>query len=335
MSDSPPVLPSPDDPDFLVAVCGLYKASRMLFTSISVGLFTALAKGPLTMEELAAAIQIPLRSVHVLAHAMLALRVLEKKDGKLSNGPVAQAQLTGSGPEDMRAGVRLYEMVNYPLWEQFENTVRTGQPARTTKPSPEFAKIFSEGVEAFTRPAVTALLKAYDFGKHQRILDLAGGTGSYLLPILRQHSSLAATLYELPHVADMARRRLSADPAGARVEVVEGDALFDPIPSGHDVVLLANTVHLLGPEKVQLLFKRTRESVAPGTRLVMPEHWMDSTYTRPPFLALLSGTFLLLSGDGSTYSVEDASGWLQAAGWRMLEHRPLHGLISLVIAEAA
>src|SRR5262245_45635108 len=114
MSDSPLVLPSPDDPDFLVAIAGLYKASRMLFTSHSVGLFAALAKGPLTVEELAAAIQIPERSVHVLAHAMLALSVLEKKDGKFSNGRAAQAQLTGSGPEDLRAGIRLYEAVNYP-----------------------------------------------------------------------------------------------------------------------------------------------------------------------------------------------------------------------------
>jgi hypothetical protein len=154
------------------------------------------------------------------------------------------------------------------------------------------------------------------------------------LPLLRRHPSLSATLYELPHVADMARRRLGADPHGSRVEIVDGDALFDPIPSGHDVVILANTIHLLGQEKVQRLFQRLRESVQPGARLVIPDQWMNSTHTSPMFGSLLAGLYLCLSGEARAYSLDEGRTWLQASGWRMLEHRPLYGCWSLVVAEA-
>jgi len=272
--------------------------------------------------------------VHVLLHGLASFGVLEAKGGKFANGRAAQEQLTGRGPDDVRAGLRLYDQITWSLWTNLEQTVRSGQPARLAKPSADFARIFSEGVEAFTRPAAAALTRAYDFSPHRRILDLAGGTGSYLLPILGQHASISATLYELPQAADAARRRLSADPLGARVEIVEGDALFDPIPGGHDVVLLANTIHLFAPDKVKLLFRRTRDAVAPGARLVIPEYWVDSTHTRPFLGAMLAGTFLLLAGDGTTYSPEEARVWLEATGWRMLAHRPLLGAITVVVAEA-
>lgn len=326
--------PRPDEPDFLTEIGGLFMASKMLYTACSVGLFEKLADGPLTEEQLAEATQLPRRSIHVLTRALLALGVLELRGDRVCNGSSAQARLTGRGPDDIRAGMRLYDQVTLPLWEQFEASIRTGRPAQTTKPLADFGRIFTEGVEAFTRPAADALLSAYDFSKHRRVLDVAGGTGSYLLPMLRRHPTLQATLYELPHVADVARRRLSDDPHGNQVQVVDGDALFDPIPTDHDVVLLANTIHLFSPDKVQRLFQRLRAAVSPGARLVMPEHWMNATHTSPMFSTLLAGTFLLLAGDTSTYSVDEAAGWLAAAGWKMLEHGPLFGAISLMVAEA-
>jgi hypothetical protein len=324
----------PEDPDFLTSLGAVFMASKMLFVAGKLDLFAALADGPRTIDELAASTGLPRRSLHVLLHGLAAIRVLKVEGDRFSNGTAARKYLSGRGELDMRPGLRLYDQVTWHLWEHLEHSVKTGQPAQLGKPSAEFGRIFSEGVEAFTRPAADSLLAAYDFSGHKRILDLAGGTGSYLLPLLRRHPSLEATLFELPHVADMARRRLSDDPHGSQVQVVEGDALFDPIPADHDVVLLANTIHLLSPDRVQHLFQRMRAAVSAGARLVMPEHWMDATHTSPMFSALLAGTFLLLSGDTSTYSVEEASAWLGAAGWKMLEHRPLFGAISLLVAEA-
>ena len=41
-------------------------------------------------------------------------------------------------------------------------------------------KIFSEGVEAFSAAHAAALAAMYDFSRHRRLLDLGGGTGSFL-----------------------------------------------------------------------------------------------------------------------------------------------------------
>jgi hypothetical protein len=50
-------------------------------------------------------------------------------------------------------------------------------------------------------------------------LDLGGGTGFFLLAMLRQHSTLEAVLYDAPAVAALARLR-----------IVEGDFFTDPLP---------------------------------------------------------------------------------------------------------
>ena len=48
--------------------------------------------------------------------------------------------------------------------------------------------------------------------------------------------------------------------------------------------------------------------------------------------ALSSGEFLVQT-IGRSYSAAEVRGWLAQTGWRYLDHRPLAGPASLVIAE--
>src|SRR3954469_176084 len=103
--------PHPDDPDFLAELGGLFMGCKMLFAGAQVGLFEKLKDGPLTSDELAKATGLPQRSVHVLVSGLVAMGVLELKDGKLSNGKAAQKRLTSRGSDDIRPGFRLYDLV--------------------------------------------------------------------------------------------------------------------------------------------------------------------------------------------------------------------------------
>ena len=49
----------------------------------------------------------------------------------------------------------------------------------------------------------------------------------------------------------------------------------------------------------------------------------------------MAGEFLVMSGEGDVYSVEDGQGFFHESGWRFVEHRPLIGPASLVVGEAA
>ena len=51
--------------------------------------------------------------------------------------------------------------------------------------------------------------------------------------------------------------------------------------------------------------------------------------------ALMAGEFLVHSGEGDVYSELEARIWLQETGWRLVEHKPLSGPMSLIVAETA
>jgi hypothetical protein len=48
----------------------------------------------------------------------------------------------------------------------------------------------------------------------------------------------------------------------------------------------------------------------------------------------MSGQFLLMGGEGQTYSEQEADEWLGQTGWRKLERKALPGPASLIVAEA-
>jgi SAM-dependent methyltransferase len=322
-------------PDPVMRIALGFMAAKHLFVASEIGLFEKLAGGPMTLDELAAATGIPRRTLRISADAMASLGVLERQDGRYCNSAAATAFLAGAPGPDLRPMLRFWDKISYSLWMGLEQAVRAGEGKRQfDRFSEEQQRIFSSGVESFSAGMAAALAGEYDFGRHRRILDVAGGTGSFLLPILRRYPALAASLFELPGACAVARRRLASEPEGARIAVVEGDFFKDPLPGGHDVVIVANTSHVLSAAHNLDLLRNLRTHAAPQTRLLLVDLWMDTSRTQPQAAPLISGEFLVMSGEGQAYAEEDAVAWLAQTGWRKLDRRPLSGPASVIIAEA-
>lgn len=324
-------------PESIFQVASGFMASKHLFVANEIGLFAQLAAGPATLDELAVRTGIPRRTLRILADAMVALGFLTRESDRYANGPVAATFLSGQTPADLRPLLRFWDEIVYPAWMQLEQAVRTGQVAvgQLNEPDEARKRLISEGVEALTAGSALALARSYDFGPHRRLLDLGGGTGSFLRAVLGSYGGLEATLFDVPVVAAIARQQLGQTPLAGRVEVVEGDFFQDPVPEGHDAVLIANVIHLLSPEHTLELLRRTRQRVADGTRLLLVDFWTDRTHTQPLFAALMAGLFLLITAEGDIYSEEEVRSWLTQSGWQFLERKSLAGPASLIVAQTA
>jgi SAM-dependent methyltransferase len=310
--------------------------AKHLFVAGELGIFEKLADGPATLEELAAMLGTPRRTTRIIADAVTALGLLERHGDKYRNSEMAQAYLSGRGLADMRSFIRFWNRLSYKRWLTLEDSVRKGQGVHGEfNFTAEEQKIFSEGVESFSAEHASALAAAYDFSRHQRVLDLGGGTGSFLKTLLQRHPELECTLYELPAAAQVACQRLAVDPLGRQIKIVEGDFLRDPLPKGHDVVLLAHVVHVLVPERNLELLRRARQAVVQGARLLIVDFWTNPTHTEPLTAALMAGEFLVVGGNGDVYSVDEGRSWLEQSGWRYVEHKPLNGPATLLVAEAS
>lgn len=209
----------------------------------------------------------------------------------------------------------------------------TGTARWPQRLDPETQRVFSTGVESATAGSAVALAGSYEFGRHRRLLDLGGGTGSFLVRILNRHPALECALFELPHVVAMARQNLAAHAPGSRVRFYEGDLLRDQVPTGYDAFLLANVVHVFTPEHNRGILARVHASALPGARLLLMDFWSNPAHTRPVFAALMAGEWLIGRGEGDVYSEDEIRDLLTATGWAMIARRPLAGPASLVVAE--
>jgi hypothetical protein len=324
-----PIVP----PDAIFQVASGFMASKHLYVANELRLFEHLAEGPMTLDALAQRIGIPCSRLRITVDAMVALGFIDRQNGYYQNSLVAASYLSGRTSPDLRPFLHFWNRISYPAWLQFEERIRTGQ-GTFEPPDEECYKIFLEGVEAITSGAAIALASAYDFGSHCRVLDLGGGAGLFLHAILQQYPTIEATLFELPHIATLAHQRLAETSVAKQVNIVEGDFFIDPLPTGHDVIILAHVIHMFSPEHNLTLLRRLRAHVSTGTRLLLVDFWTDTTHTQPLFAALIAGEFLVATGEGNVYSEEEVCAWLLQSGWQRFSHQPLSGPSSFIVAEA-
>jgi hypothetical protein len=160
-----------------------------------------------------------------------------------------------------------------------------------------------------TAETAADLARTYDFGRHRRLLDVGGGYGTFVRPILAAYQNLTATLIDLPEVASTV-----AGQAIPRLTAVGADVFESPLPPDHDVLLVANLVHLLPPDRIVELFRRLRAAAAPDATLLLVDWWRTDQAPHPS-ARIGAGEFLIISG-GDLYQVDEVAGWLAETGWR-------------------
>jgi SAM-dependent methyltransferase len=314
-----------------------FMASKHLFAASELGVFEALGEGPVDLAGLAARTGLTRRTARISADAMVAIGLLERQGDRYANSPVAATFLSGATPADFRPLLRFWDRLSYPAWEDLAGALGRGRPAHEIyEIDDDLVPIMSAGIAAATAAACHALPEAASLSAGSRLLDIGGGTGSWSIALAAADPELTATVFELPLVAPVAREQLRATAYAERLDVHVGDILVaDDLPRGYDAFLLANVVHCFAPETNQSILRRIRAAAEPGARLLLADFWTDPTHTQPLPAALMAGEFAIHVNDGDVYSIEEGTAWLHDTDWRYLDHRPLAGPISVIIAETA
>lgn len=334
----PNTAPTPDpgqvSPEPIMRLASGFMEAKHLFAASELGIFEALGDSPGTIDGLAARTGLTVRAARISADAMVALDLLEREGDIYRNGPVAATFLAGRSPADLRPFLRFWDKISYPAWTRLAEALASGPPKEIFELDDELQETVSTGIEAILAGPAAALAQAVDFSAHRRLLDIGGGTGSWSISVAGKHHHLRATVMDLPTVAEIARQRVADTGLQDRIDVVAGDVLTEVLPSGYDLFLVANVVHYWSPNTNVEMLKRIREVAPAGSRVLLADFWTNPTHTEPIQAALMAGEFAVHIRDGDVYSVEEARRWLAEADWRFVEHKPLAGPQSLVVAEA-
>jgi SAM-dependent methyltransferase len=306
----------------LARIGGGYAEARILHAAVTLGLFDQLDATGRSAAALAVAAGTDARATELLLNALVAMRLVRKDNELFKETDVARTYLTSSSPTSYSGYVR-FDASLWSLWGDLAETVRTGKPARNPdmfqSSSADTAR-FIDGMASIVtaRGDARILADTLDLGGARRLLDVGAGPGTYAIELCRRHPELRATIFDLPGTLDVTRRYLDASDVAARIALVAGDYLRDPLPAGHDLVFLSNIIHGEDEETNRALMRKIHGALAPGGRLMIKDHVTDESGTSPAPAAIFSIAMLLFTR-GRDYAFAEIRDWLVAAGFTRVE----------------
>ena len=321
-------------------------SSKALLSAVELGLFTALADGPLSAEQLRDRLGLHPRAVPDFPDALLALGFLEREgEGEAAtyrNSEDTQAFLDRRSPRYVGG---LLEMANarlYPFWGDLTEALRTGRPQNEIKHTgePMFVKLYEDparleqfmaAMSGISAGNFAQLAERFDFRPYRTLADIGGATGQLACTVAARHAHLACTTLDLPAVTEIARRHIEARGLADRVQARAIDFFADPFPAA-DVITMGMILHDWNLEHKKMLIAKAYRALPEGGALVAIENLIDDERRTNAFGLLMSLNMLIEFGDAFDFTGADFEGWCLEAGFKRCEVLPLAGPASAAIA---
>ncbi|MCX7010796.1 MAG: methyltransferase [Kiritimatiellaeota bacterium] len=169
---------------------------------------------------------------------------------------------------------------------------------------------------------VVACLKKIPF---RHALDIGGASGTWTMALLRIQPRATATLFDLPVVLPLARRRLGANGFLKRVQLAGGDFMRDLLPRGADLAWVSAIIHQNSRAENRKLFGNVFAALEPGGWIGIRDIIMEPNRAAPVSGALFAVNMLVSTRGGSTFTFSEIRADLRAAGFtaaRILRREP-------------
>ena len=262
-----------------------FAASQMLYVAARLGLADRLAGGPVELDRLAEECGARLDPLRRVVRALAAFGVFTiSGDGLVANTPMSECLRSG-GPESLRDLALLYGEEHYHAMSELLQAVKRGGTAfehAYRKPhfsylagNPDAAHAYYGVRGSAAARSANAAVAAYEFPGGGVVVDVGGGQGTFIRAVLQANPTVAGVLVESAGFARKASTRLHADGLEPRCEVQAGD-IFESVPRGGDVYVLAHVLSALEDETAACLLRNCERAMGAGVLLVvdrlLPDH---------------------------------------------------------------
>lgn len=313
----------------LMELCSGFWAFKTLAAAHELDLFSRLSgrKGT-TSPELARALAIDERPAEMLLTGCAALGLLQKKAARYLNSKLAEEFLVRGKPYYFGGFVAMLDKRLYPGWDKLTEAIRTNRPT-TWDPQkqaslfdgvdPVLLSSFWEAMHAISSSTGRALARAVDFRRFKRLLDVGGGSGAFDIEICRRHRHMRATVYDLPHVAEIAAAKVAQAGLAGRIQTASGDFFNDAsYPADHDVIILSLIMHDWSEADDRRILRKCYNALPRGGAVLVCELLVNNDKTGPAPAALMSLNMLIETGGGRNYTASEYAAWLTDIGFRKI-----------------
>jgi SAM-dependent methyltransferase len=314
--------------------------SQAVYVAAKLGIADLLKDKPLHVSELAKQTETHERSLYRVLRSLASVGVFAETDPKVfALTPVAEPLITDR-PASMRdMAIFMGEQWHWAVYGEMLHSVQTGEAAWKKvhgmevfpyfQQNPEEYEVFNRAMTSFSVVNAPAVAQAYDTGKAETLVDIAGGHGALLAAFLKANPNLKGVLFDLPEVVAGAPALLEKEAVAERVETVSGD-FFQTVPSGADVYMMKHIIHDWDDDRAVKILSNIATAMKPDGKVLIVEHVVPAGNT--PDMSKVMDLEMLVSPGGVERTEAEYSEILAQAGLRLNRIVPTKSPLSIVEA---
>lgn len=302
-----------------------FQPACVVIAGADLDVFSILHARPMNVGQLAAKLKGDPRATRVLLDALAALGLLAKGPEKKPVYTVpreVEGFLTEKGPHCV-LGMLRHLGTCLRRWSDLAGVVLSGKPA-VRRPSVRGAEgdldSFIRAMHEVSQPMSEPLISSLGPLKFSHLLDLGGASGTWTIPFLRLNPEARATIFDLPAVIPMARRKMAKTGFADRINFAGGSYLKGDMPKGADLAWVSAIVHQNSREQNRAMFEKVFKALEPGGRILIRDIIVDSTRTRPVGGALFAVNMLVGTEGGDTFTFDELREDLVHAGFGKVKY---------------
>jgi hypothetical protein len=337
--ETEPAKPGPALDRILQTGLGFW-ASKTLLTAVELGVFTQLAQGPLEAETLRHRLGLHPRSALDFFDALVALQLLERRQGKYANTPDTDFFLDRNKPTYAGGILEMSNARLYSSWGSLSEALRTGKPQNEAKEggnpfdklysTPEKLESFLSGMTGISLGSAMAIAEKFPWRDRCNFADIGAAQGGVPVQLALKHPHLEGIGYDLAQVRPVFEKYVRANHVSDRVRFEEGDFFKDPLPTAQ-VLIMGHILHDWDIEQKRALLAKAYAALPSGGALIVYEALIDDDRSQNAFGLLMSLNMLIETPGGFDYTGRDCQGWMHTAGFRKTYVEHLVGPDSMVV----
>jgi 3-hydroxy-5-methyl-1-naphthoate 3-O-methyltransferase len=319
-------------------------SAQALASAHRLGVFEALADGPMTADDLANQIQLKPIACRRLLMAIASLNLVKYERGKFQNTELGQfctsrSKVNLGAVSQISPFDRLSEYLTDALREygpRYQQAL--GAPAQDAFASlyadPVGLREFAKLMDGLSIPQGQVIAECFDFSAHHCIMDVAGGPGGQSIQIGLNHAHLRGIIMDLEPVCVVARERIEANGLSSRFSAVSADLMTGPYPVGADVILLGHILHDWSDENCRRILNHCAAALPAEGVLLVSESVLNADYSGRNG-ANLKDLIMLVGNepDARERSEEEYRSLLNAAGFEVVDVLLLDAPRDLLVAK--
>ena len=308
--------------------------AEVLYTLAELDVFTALAAGPSTADELAQRLSLCSPATAAVLDAGVALRLLRKDADQYANTDLSARLLTGDTDDCLVEWVRTMGQWAR-AWSRLTDVVRHGGPAlgKDIRLVGDHAYLtdLEIGLFRYATRLADELADCLPDRLEGTLVDLGGGCGAYSMAICRRNPSLQAEIWELPDAVPLATKVIADHGMADRVSAFPRDYTREELGDGLAAVLMSNVLHTERREIAADMLRRAHRSLRPGGLLIINGNMLDENRTGPLFAALHNLSSVVLWESGQDFAIPELTALVIEAGFSPPDVFPIAGASSQVV----